>query len=60
MNQTIAFDCLGVYGNYLHYGAVIVLVGSAFFIFLHLWKTKRLDMDEEPKFQMMENEKSDE
>jgi hypothetical protein len=49
-------DGIGVYGNFLHYGLVITLVGSAFFIFLYLWKKKRLDMDEEPKFQMMQDE----
>jgi hypothetical protein len=46
-------DGIGVYGNFLHYGLVISLVGSAFLIFLYLWKKKRLDIDEEPKFQMM-------
>jgi hypothetical protein len=35
---------------------VISLVGSAFLIFLYLWKNKRLDIDEEPKFQMMQEE----
>lgn len=46
-------DGYGVYGNYLHYGIVIFLVGSAFIIFLYLWKNKRLDMEEDPKYQMM-------
>jgi hypothetical protein len=49
-------DGIGVYGNFLHYGLVIALVGSAFLIFFYLWKKKRLDMDEEPKFQMMQEE----
>lgn len=49
-------DGIGVYGNFLHYGLVITLVGSAFLVFLYLWKNKRLDIDEEPKFQMMQEE----
>ena len=49
-------DGIGVYCNFFHYAIVISLVGSAFFIFLYLWKKKRLDMDEEPKFQMMQEE----
>ena len=49
-------DAMGVYGNYFHYAMVIAFVGSAFLIFFYLWKKKRLDMDEEPKFQMMQEE----
>lgn len=49
-------DGLGIYGNFLHYGLVISLVGSAFLIFLYLWRHKRLDIDEAPKFQMMQEE----
>lgn len=57
MNVHLAIiDGIGVYGNFLHYGLVISLVGSAFLIFLYLWKKKRLDLDEEPKFQMMQEE----
>ncbi len=43
-------DVLGVYGNYFHYGLVIFLSGSAFILFLYLWKKQSLHMDEEPKF----------
>lgn len=49
-------DGYGVYGNYLHYGLVIFFGGSAFIIFLYLYKRGKLDMDEEPKYQMMEDE----
>jgi len=49
-------DGMGLYGHFLHYGIVISLVGSAFLIFLYLWKNKRLDIDEGPKFQMMQEE----
>ena len=37
----------------MHWALVIAFVGSAFVIFLYLWKKGRLDMDEEPKIQMM-------
>lgn len=49
-------DSYGIYGAYLHYGLIILMVGSAFIIFLYLWTKGRLDMDEEPKLQMMERE----
>ena len=49
-------DGMGIYGHFLHYAVVIALVGSAFLLFLYLWKNKRLDIDEEPKFQMMQEE----
>ena len=52
-------DGIGVYGNFLHYALVISLVGSAFLIFIYLWRKKRLDIDEEPKFQMMQEEEID-
>ncbi|MBA3958746.1 MAG: hypothetical protein H0X51_10195 [Parachlamydiaceae bacterium] len=46
-------DQFGVYGSFLHYGLIISMVGSAFLIFLYLWKKNKLDMDEEPKWQML-------
>lgn len=46
-------DPMGVYGNYFHYGLVISIVGSAFLVFLYLWKKKCLHMDEEAKYQML-------
>jgi hypothetical protein len=49
-------DVMGVYGTLFHYSLVIAIVGSAFLIFMHLWRKGRLDMDEQPKFQMMEEE----
>lgn len=56
MSMCAVVDGMGLYGHFLHYGIVISLVGSAFLIFLYLWKNKRLDADEEPKFQMMRDE----
>lgn len=46
-------DPSGVYGMLLHYAMTILLVGGAFIIFLYLWRKGRLDMDENPKIQMM-------
>jgi hypothetical protein len=54
-----AFDSAGVYGAYLHYGLTILMVGSAFIIFLYLWHKDRLNMDEEPKMQMMDDKERD-
>ncbi len=47
------FDSGGFYGAYLHYALIIMLVGNAFIVFMYLWYKGRLDMDEEPKLQMM-------
>jgi hypothetical protein len=49
-------DPLGIQGSVLHYSLIIALVGSAFLIFLHLWRKGRLDMDEGPKIQMLKDE----
>jgi hypothetical protein len=56
MIQCAVIDAMGIYGNFFHYALIIALVGSAFMIFCYLWKKNRLDMDEEPKFQMMQEE----
>jgi hypothetical protein len=49
-------DGAGLYGQLIHYSLVICFVGSAFLIFFYLWKKGKLDMDEEPKWQMMKEE----
>lgn len=49
-------DETGATGSLVHYAFIIAFVGSAFFIFLHLWKKGKLDMDEEPKITMMQDE----
>jgi hypothetical protein len=48
----------GICGSYVHYAFIIAFVGSAFLIFLYLWKKGKLDMDEEPKIQMFKDDKS--
>lgn len=49
-------DASGVYGGILHYALVFAMVGGAFLAFLYFWSKGRLDMDEEPKLQMMRDD----
>lgn len=58
MKALAIIDGFGIYGNMLHSAMIIFFVGSAFLIFLYLWRKGRLDMDEEPKFQMMREEEA--
>lgn len=46
-------DSAGAYGSILNYSLTIAIVGSALLVFIYLWSKGRLDMDEEPKLQMM-------
>lgn len=52
-------DGNGVYGSLLHYTSVIAFTGSALFVFIYLWWKGKLDMDEEPKMQMMQKEEEE-
>lgn len=54
MNNVL--DGGGVCGSWVHYAFILAFVGSAFLIFLFLWRKNRLDMDEEPKIKMMQDE----
>jgi hypothetical protein len=49
----------GVCGSFVHYAFVLAFVGSAFLIFLYLWKKGKLDLDEEPKIQMMDSNREE-
>lgn len=49
-------DGIGIYGTVLHYSLLLALAGSAVLFFLYFWKKGRLDMDEEPKVQMWQND----
>lgn len=55
----MSLDSGGIYGAYLHYGLILMMVGSAFIVFLYLLYKGRLDMDEEPKMQMMKIEEEE-
>lgn len=50
-------DSSGVYGGIFHYALVFAIFGSAILGFLYFWSRGRLDMDEEPKLQMMRDDK---
>jgi len=52
----IGVDGGGVYGSVLYYSFTIAYVGSAFLIFIYLYRKGKLDMDEGPKNQMMQSE----
>ncbi len=52
-------DGEGVYGTFLTYGITIFFMGAAFILFVFLWWKGRLDMDEEPKLQMMRPEEGE-
>ena len=49
-------DGIGVYGFVLHYALLFAFFGSGLIVFLYLWKKKRLDMDEEAKYSMFEED----
>lgn len=50
------FDAFGVQGSIFHYALVCALVGSAFLVWLYCWKKGRLDMEEEPKMRMLQQD----
>lgn len=43
----------GISGSILHYGFTFATMSTASIVFMILWKKGRLDMDEEPKMQML-------
>jgi hypothetical protein len=49
-------DGFGVYGSLVHYTLTILFVAMAFLIFFYFWIKGKLDMDEEPKRQMMQSD----
>ncbi len=49
-------DDWGLHGEMLHYGLIFMIVGGALIAFLYFWSKGGLDMDEEPKLQMMREE----
>ena len=57
--QTPGLDGGGECGTLVHYGFVFALVGSAFLAFVYFWKKNKLDMDEEPKIQMMKDDEDE-
>lgn len=49
-------DGSGITGSLFHYSFLIALFASTLLVFIYLWKKGKLDMDEEPKLQMLEHE----
>ncbi len=52
----IGTDGGGVYGSIFYYSFTIAYVGSAFLVFIYLYLRKKLDMDEAPKMEMMDED----
>jgi hypothetical protein len=48
-------DGAGFCGGILIYCSIIALVGSALLLFIYFWRTGKLDMDESPKWLMMDD-----
>jgi hypothetical protein len=53
-------DGAGLYGGMLHFALCLAFVGSALLFLVYFWKKGRLDMDEGPKWQMMEIDEEEE
>jgi len=53
-------DTSGIYGSIYHYSFILAFMGSAMLAFVYFWSKGRLDMDESPKIQMMNEEESKE
>ena len=49
-------DGFGIHGMALHYATIFLFVGTAALAFAYFWQKGRLDMDETPKFQMLNEE----
>lgn len=49
-------DGCGVCGSILHYTLFFFLMGSSLLAFFYFWRRGRLDLDESPKYQMMQDE----
>ena len=48
-------DWSGIYGGIFHYSMILAFFGSALLSFLYFWRRGKLDLDEEPKIQMMDD-----
>lgn len=49
-------DWSGIYGGIFHYSMIFAISGSTLLAFFYFWRKGRLDLDEEPKIQMMREE----
>lgn len=51
-------DSSGICGGIFHYSLILAFMGSALLSFVYFWSKGRLDMDEAPKIQMMNDEEN--
>jgi hypothetical protein len=49
-------DPSGVVGSVLSYAMTVAFAGSAFFVFLYLWKKGSLGIDEDASLEMMKQQ----
>jgi hypothetical protein len=56
MISLAVLDGGGIYGHLLHYSLMFAMIGSAVLIFFYLRRKGRLDMDEDPKYRMLEGD----
>lgn len=49
-------DTSGICGGIFHYSLILAFMGSALLSFVYFWSKGRLDMDETPKIQMMNDD----
>ena len=52
-------DSFGIYGMATDCALLFFFTGGALILFLYFWWNQRLNMDEEPKFQMMKDENNE-
>jgi hypothetical protein len=49
-------DTQGIIGSLLMYSMMFAMLGSAALALIYCWRKGQLDMHEDPKFQMLEDE----
>ena len=49
-------DGIGIYGSIVHFSFAGLFFSAALLIFLYLWRKGKLDMDESPAEQMLEDD----
>ena len=54
--QSLPLDGSGIHGNVLHYTLIFTLMGLALIAFIYFWSRGRLDMDDAPAIQMLQED----
>lgn len=52
-------DEAGACGLVMHYAFVFAIVGSSLLAFFYFWSKGKLDMDEEPKLRMLQEQEEE-